>query len=411
MKFNAHLTVARSEEEARERLAATGCAPEGLAKMALKLRHYAIKLEGVSSPAANILKQEMLSLGGEAAIQREALTEPKAKGNVILMGTVRQLRELARKLKPQPFGLKALAEDLPRLLRDIELTEFVLPTRKGDLVMKDRPLLMGIVNVTPDSFYDGGKFAERAAAIRQALKLFEEGADILDIGGESTRPGSDPVPIEEELRRVIPVIEAVTEKISVPLSIDTRKSAVAKQALAAGAAMVNDASALGFDPELAAVAAEAKAPLILMHIQGTPKDMQQDPHYDDLFGEVIAFLRERIERAKVAGMSEEMILVDPGIGFGKTVAHNLELIRDLWRLRSLGRPIVLGHSNKSFIGKVLKVEKDDRAEGTAAAAVAGVLAGAHILRVHDVAYHRRFVEMAGAIRAGRILPPVHQERV
>jgi len=403
MKFNAHLTVARSEAEARGRLAATGCTPEGSAKMALKLRHYAIKLEGVSSPAANILKQEMLSLGGEAAIQREALTEPKVKGNVILMGTVRQLRELARKLKPQPFGLKTFAEDLPRLLQDIERTEFVIPFRRGDLVMKDRPLLMGIVNVTPDSFYDGGKFAESAAAIRQALKLAADGADILDIGGESTRPGSDPVPIEEELRRVIPVIEAIAEKVSAPISIDTRKSAVARKALEAGAAMVNDASALGYDPELAGVAAEAKAPLVLMHIQGTPKDMQQDPHYEDLFGEVIAFLRERIERAKAAGLSEDLILVDPGIGFGKTVAHNLELIRDLWRLRSLGRPIVLGHSNKSFIGKVLKVEKDDRAEGTAAAAVAGVLAGAHILRVHDVAYLRRFVEMAGAIRAGRIL--------
>ncbi len=401
MKFNAHLTAARSEAEARERLAATGCTPEGLAKMALKLRHYAIKLEGVSSPAANILKQEMLSLGGEAAIQREALVEPKAKGNVILMGTVRQLRELSRKLKPQPFGLKALAEDLPQLLKNLEQTEFVIPLRKGDLVLKDRPLLMGIVNVTPDSFYDGGKFAETGAAIKQALKLAADGADILDLGGESTRPGSDPVPIEEELKRVIPVIEAITEKISVPISIDTRKSEVARKALAAGAAMVNDVSALGFDPELAAVAAEAKAPLILMHIQGTPKDMQQDPHYDDLFGEIIAFLRERIERAKAAGLSEELILVDPGIGFGKTVAHNLELIRDLWRLRSLGRPIVLGHSNKSFIGKVLNVEKDDRAEGTAAAAVAGVLAGAHILRVHDVAYCRRFVEMAGAIRAGK----------
>jgi len=403
MKFNAHLTIARSEGEARARLAATGCAPEGMAKMAPKLRHYAIKLEGVSSPTANILKQEMLSLGGEAAILREALTEPKARGNVILMGTVRQLRDLARKLKPQPFGLKALAEDLPRLIEYAERTEFVIPTRKGELVMKERPLLMGIVNVTPDSFYDGGRFAETEAAVDQVFKLAAEGADLIDVGGESTRPGAEPIPAAEELKRVIPVIEAAAEELSQPISIDTRKAEVAREALQAGAAMVNDVSALGYDPDLAKVAAEAKAPLILMHIQGTPKDMQQDPHYDDLFGEIIAFLRERIERAKAAGVAEEMILVDPGIGFGKTVAHNLELIRDLWRLRSLGRPIVLGPSNKSFIGKVLNVGKDDRAEGSAAAAVAGVLAGAHILRVHDVGYHRRFVEMAGAIRAGCML--------
>lgn len=403
MKFNAHLTIARTEQEAKARLAQTGCSPEGAAKMAPKFRHYAIKLEGVSSPAANILKQEMLSLGGEAAILREALTDPKAKGNVVLMGTLRQLRELARKLKPQPFGLSALAADLPRLLADIERTEFVIPTAKGELVLKERPLLMGIVNVTPDSFYDGGRFAETGAAVAQALKLVDEGADLIDIGGESTRPGSDPVPVDEELRRVIPVIAELAGKISVPISIDTRKSEVARQALAAGAAMVNDVSALGYDPDLAAAAAAAKAPLILMHIQGTPKDMQANPHYEDLFGEIIAFLRERMERAIAAGVSEELILVDPGIGFGKTVAHNLELIRDLWRLRSLGRPIVLGHSNKSFIGQVLKVEKEDRAEGSAAAAVAGVLAGAHILRVHEVKYHRRFVEMAAAIRAGRML--------
>jgi len=310
---------------------------------------------------------------------------------------------LARKLKPQPFGLKALAEDLPRLLQNIERTGFVIPTAKGELVMKARPLLMGVINVTPDSFYDGGRFAETGAAADQAFKLAAEGADLIDIGGESTRPGADPLPVAEELRRVVPVIEAVAGKVSVPLSIDTRKSEVARQALAAGASILNDVSALGYDPDLAKAAAAAKAPLILMHIQGTPKDMQANPHYEDLFGEVITFLSERIERAKAAGVSEDLILVDPGIGFGKTADHNLELIRDLWRLRSLGRPIVLGHSNKSFIGKVLKVEKDDRAEGSAAAAVAGVLSGAHILRVHDVKYHRRFVEMAAAIRAGRML--------
>jgi dihydropteroate synthase len=413
MKFNLHLTTARNHEEARVRLAATRCSSAGTDKMASKMRHYCFKLEGVPAAAALILKQEMLSTGGEAAIPAGALDHSIERGEVILMGTVRHYLNLAEKIKPQPFGLKELARDLSVLLENVERTEFIIPTRKRDLVMNDRPLLMGIVNVTPDSFYDGGRYEDIQKAADRVLELEAEGADIIDIGGESTRPGSEGVSPEEELRRVIPVIESVSPRLKVPISIDTQKAGVARSALQAGADIINDISALSGpvlrsttkdeDENMAELAAEQGVPLIIMHMKGTPKNMQDNPKYDDLFGEIIAFLRERIHRAVAKGVNEDRIIVDPGIGFGKTVEHNLELVRDLWRLRSLGRPILLGPSNKSFIGKVLGAEKDDRYEGTAASLVAAILSGANILRVHDVKGMKRFTQMAAAIRAGRNL--------
>jgi dihydropteroate synthase len=258
---------------------------------------------------------------------------------------------------------------------------------------------MGILNVTPDSFYDGGKFNTLEAAVRRGRELAEAGAELLDVGGESTRPGAEAVSATEEIARVVPVIERLATETGALISADTRKAAVARAAMAAGAAMINDVSALS-DPEMGKVAADAGAALCLMHMQGAPKTMQDDPRYDDLFGEIIAFLRERMARARAAGVSEDRMLVDPGIGFGKTVAHNLELIRDLGRLSELGRPILLGPSNKSFIGKVLGAEPDDRGPGTAAAIVAGVLAGANILRVHDPAAMKPFRDMAWAIKMG-----------
>ncbi len=403
MKFNVHLSAARDYEEARARLAATGCTEHGAGKMALKMLHYCLKLDDVPSPAALILKQEMLGIGAEAAIPAGALDNSVERGDVILMGTMRHFHTLTEKLKPQPFGLNQLARDIESLLKNVERREFVIPTRRGDMVMNHRPLLMGIVNVTPDSFYDGGRYVDTARAVDRVWELVEQGADIIDIGGESTRPGSESVSCDEELKRVMPVIEAVAKNIKVPLSIDTQKAEVAKRAVQAGADIINDISALGTDAGMAGVAADEGVPLVLMHIQGTPRDMQKDPAYDDLFGEIIAFLRERISRVVDAGVDEERIIVDPGIGFGKRVEHNLELVRDLWRLRTLGRPILLGTSNKSFIGMVLDAEKDDRYEGTAASVVAGIMSGAHILRVHDVGGVKRFADMAAAIKAGRMV--------
>jgi len=253
--------------------------------------------------------------------------------------------------------------------------------------------IMGVVNVTPDSFSDGGKFYDSDAAVAQSEKLAAEGAAIIDIGGESTRPFSDPVPAEEEIRRVVPVIETLARRISVPISIDTTKAAVARQALEAGASIINDVSALRFDPELAAVAVEFEAPVILMHMLGEPKSMQVEPRYDNLVEEIREFLGNAVERARNLGIPRAKIIVDPGIGFGKTVAHNLLLIKHLQAFASLDAPILIGASRKSFIRKILK---DAHAEdlppelplvetGSQAAAAAAILNGAHIVRVHDVA--------------------------
>jgi len=251
--------------------------------------------------------------------------------------------------------------------------------------MDAAPLVMGIVNVTPDSFSDGGLFLEPEAAIAHGMRLAEEGAAILDVGGESTRPGADPVGVDEELRRVLPVVEALAARSGVRVSIDTTKAAVASAALDAGAAIVNDVSAFRFDPELAGVVADAGADCCLMHMLGEPRTMQHDPRYDDVVSEVMAFLEERVAFAVGEGVSEERVWVDPGIGFGKTVEHNLELLRRLDELVALGRPLVIGTSRKSFLGRLTGRSEAERLAGTLATNVLALERGARIFRVHDVA--------------------------
>lgn len=261
-----------------------------------------------------------------------------------------------------------------------------------------RTLIMGILNVTPDSFSDAGKFYDFHSAVQQALEMIIGGADLLDIGGESTRPGSDPVPPDVELDRVIPVIQAIRRSSDIPISIDTTKAEVAREALAAGADMVNDVSSLRFDHQMADVVARAGVPVIFMHMQGAPKTMQQNPFYSSLFSEIIAFLEERIQHAAKQGIDREQIIVDPGIGFGKTVAHNLYLIRDLDLFRSLDCPILIGASRKRFIGAILERPIEDREMGTAVANAFSIAAGAHIMRVHDVERHKQVAVMGDALR-------------
>ncbi len=246
--------------------------------------------------------------------------------------------------------------------------------------------IMGVVNVTPDSFSDGGHYLDAAAAIAHGLELEAEGAVILDVGGESTRPGAAPVAEREELRRVIPVIEGlIAGGTNAQISIDTSKATVAARALASGATLVNDVTAFRGDPEIAAVVAEAKADCCLMHMLGTPRTMQLDPHYDDVVGDVKAFLEERMSFAIDHGIDEQRILLDPGIGFGKTVEHNLELLRRLGELVELGPPVVIGTSRKSFLGKITGREVDDRVAATVATNVLAYERGARVFRVHDVA--------------------------
>ena len=315
---------------------------------------------------------------------------------------------LWRALLPAPM-LADLAARLPaqlaaRLGRRLDALSRPLPPLKladgRRLAFRDRPLVMGIVNVTPDSFSDGGRFADAGAAVAHGLALAAAGADILDVGGESTRPGAEPVPADEELRRVLPVVEALAAAGHV-VSIDTRKAAVARAAIAAGAAIVNDVSAGTHDPEMAQTVADAGVPVVLMHTRGDPREMQRDPRYEDVVIEVRAWLEERIHAFTAAGVAAERIIVDPGIGFGKRVADNLALIRGLGALHGLGRPVMLGASRKSFIRALGGAEAAaGRLGGSLAAALAGWQAGVQIVRVHDVAETMEALTVARAVATG-----------
>jgi len=277
------------------------------------------------------------------------------------------------------------------------------------LELGTRTAIMGVINVTPDSFSDGGKFFKCEDAVAQGITLYEDGADIIDIGGESTRPFSDPLSADEESDRVLPVIEKLAARMPVPISIDTTKAVVARRALEAGASMINDVSSLRMDPELVEVAAEYGVPVVLMHMKGTPKDMQVSPRYDHLVDEIRSFLAAAVERAVKGGVSRKKLIVDPGIGFGKTFQHNLTLINRLSEFKSLGLPLLVGPSRKAFIRNLLKdgdlSDIDPQLPivetGTQAAVAAAALNGAHVVRVHDVASTLATVKIIDAIRNAR----------
>ncbi|HLA00150.1 MAG TPA: dihydropteroate synthase [Thermodesulfovibrionales bacterium] len=262
---------------------------------------------------------------------------------------------------------------------------------------------MGILNVTPDSFSDGGLYFDKSTAVKRAFQIVEEGADIIDIGGESTRPGSKPITIEEELMRTIPIIGSLSKETKIPLCIDTYKSEVAKRALDAGASMVNDISGLRFDPKMPKVVSEYKVPAVIMHIRGTPRDMQQNPVYEALIPEIMDYLRTGMIIARQAGISEDMIVIDPGIGFGKTFDHNLQIIHNLQEFTLLRKPILIGPSRKAFIGRILgDVPVTERLEGTAAAVAISIMNGANIIRAHDVKEMVKVAKVADAIKKEQI---------
>ncbi len=285
---------------------------------------------------------------------------------------------------------------------------FRLHLRSRALILGERTLVMGVLNITPDSFSDGGAYLDSGAAIARALQLEQDGADILDIGGESTRPGATAIAAEEELRRILPVIEVLRGKLRIPMSVDTRRAEVAKAALAAGAEILNDVSGLQMDPRLGEVARRARSPLILMHMRGTPHTMQQGPFARDVIRDVMTGLRDAVARAKRAGLAKTQLLVDPGIGFGKKHIQNFEILARLPEFARLGCPIVIGTSRKAFLGKALAKPGDpsappeERLLGTAATVTASILGGAHIVRVHDVAEMVRVARVADAMRKFRL---------
>jgi len=265
-----------------------------------------------------------------------------------------------------------------------------------------RTHVMGVLNVTPDSFSDGGRYFETDRAVAHGIEMDRAGADVIDVGGESTRPFSQPISASEEIDRVVPVIETLSREVTAAVSIDTCKAQVAQEALRAGASMINDISALRFDPDMAGTAARAGVPVVLMHMKGTPGDMQKNPVYEDLIAEILGFLREALDQCEAAGIRKDLTLVDPGIGFGKTFDHNLQIIRDLSQFQSLGRPILLGPSNKAFIGHILNRAPHERDTGTMAAVAAGVMNGAHMVRVHHVGKAVETVRIVDAIKRGQV---------
>ncbi|MFH1361389.1 MAG: dihydropteroate synthase [bacterium] len=374
--------------EAERVLGQIGVEAAGITLMAPKALHRAIKLYAIRNVAANILKQEMLSIGGEVATAYGSINHSVETTDVLVMGTMKQLTTLALKLKQHQFGLPQLAANLEQLLQNYQAKS--LPKTK----------IMGILNVTPDSFSDGGKFVDIEQAISRAKQMVDDGAEIIDIGGESTRPGAAAVSAREEKQRVLPVIERLVKEINIPISIDTTKAEVAAEAIACGASMVNDISGLRFDSQMAKVVAEAGVSLSIMHIQGNPQTMQQKPTYSDLMEEVINYLAEGLEIAQKAGILQGKIIVDPGLGFGKSPQHNLEIIKRLKELKVLGCPILIGPSRKSLIGQVLDLPVEERLEGTAAIVAASILNGANIVRVHDVKAMGRVVKMVEAILKG-----------
>jgi len=372
-----------NETQAKEEMLQIGADASSLKYMAPKAVSLNIKLTEVPVIAANIIKQEMLSFGGEACLSKGCINFSTKTSDILVIGTVKQIKELVSKLKHHHFGLPKISEELESALSAYFKEPAPLKIGKKNLAFGKKTYIMGILNITPDSFYDGGSFFTHQSAIEQGLKMINLGADFLDIGGESSRPGSLPVTAEEEIRRVIPVISALKKK-GVFLSIDTQKSEVAEAALRAGASIINDISAFRHDKNMAKIAKKHKAPAILMHMQGTPLNMQIKPSYFDVINEIIAFLKDSLEIAQQAGIPKDKIIIDPGFGFGKTVEHNLAILKNLEEFKILGCPLLVGTSRKSTIGKVLDLKTEERLFGTAATIAIAISNGVDIIRVHDV---------------------------
>jgi dihydropteroate synthase len=390
-----------SYDEAVLELERVGVDSYSVPVLASKAFSLSVKIEELECAQSNIIKQTALSVGADAAVARGVVTGCSEKTDLILLCTRRQFEQITTKLAVQPFGLKGIAEDLSRVLERVGAAhKLSLPGCNLDL--SQRTHIVGVLNVTPDSFSDGGKHFERDKAVEWGMKMAEDGADIIDVGGESTRPGSQTVSVEEELERVVPVIDALSRDCALPLSIDTQKSEVAERAMDAGCSIVNDVSGLTSDKHVADTVAKRAAALVIGHIRGTPSDMQEKPFYEDVMGEIFGELKSRVEFAESRGVLPARIVIDPGIGFGKRSEDNLIILRRLGELRSLGKPIMVGPSRKSFIGKVLDLPVDERLEGTAAAVAVAVANGAHLVRVHDVKEMKRVCLVADAIlREGR----------
>ena len=377
-----------------------GVDPIGIKKMLPKFFHICLKIKDINSKQAIIIKQEVLSKGGEAACSRNTILNNGHKTDLLISGTNKTINELVESLLIQPFGLKIIGKDIKHILEEKSKTLKPLKLKHKIFDFNKQTYLMGILNLTPDSFYDGGKYKNIDAALRQTQIMIKKGVDIIDIGGESSRPGSKPVPENIEIKRTLPVIKAIKKRFKITLSIDTYKPKVATAVINEGIDIINNISS---SPKMINIAAKNHIPIILMHMQKKPISMQNKPSYRDVIADIFSYLKEKREYALKSGLSKEKIIIDPGIGFGKNLIHNTTLIKHLNTFKSLGSPILIGPSRKSMIGQILKNPNQDRLMGTAAIVALAINNGANIVRIHDVGKMKDVAKVVDFLKG---LPPL-----
>lgn len=389
--INARLLFIENMSTAKEEIRKIGVDAVSIPWLSNKALFITMKIENVSPFAANIIKQEMLGKGGDVAVNRGVANFSAQTSDILIMGTYAQYNKLIYKLEMQPGSIKKIGEEIKRVLTGVNIGKpEYFECGKHKLLIGEKTYIIGILNVTPDSFSDGGKYNNIESAVRRAREMIENGADIIDVGGESTRPGHQPVDALEEINRVVPVVEVLAKEFNVPISVDTYKAVVADRALKAGAHIINDVWGLQKDAALAEVVAKYGAGVVMMH-------NSDKCEYNDLMGDIVKFLRKSIEIAEKAGIRRENMVVDPGIGFAKNLDHNLEVMRRLKELSTLNLPVLLGTSRKSMIGNILDLPVGERLEGTAATVTLGIANGTDFVRVHDVKEMSRVVRMTDAM--------------
>ena len=387
----------RDQSEAKALMRDLGVETGGIEIMAPKTIPALVRINNLPIFAANILKQESLSIGADTAVSRDALTGKKKHTDCLIIGNLAHIQRLSEKLKRQPYGLNKIALELQSAFNNYQKDNFILTLKNHRLNLNSHTHIMGIINLTPDSFSGDGLLETLGSAVEYARKLADEGADMLDIGAESTRPGARPISVKEEIKRLIPALKRIRKEINLPISIDTYKAETAKAALDNGADIINDISALTADKKMAKIISRHKAGVVLMHMRGIPKNMQKNPAYQSLMAEIIEYLNKSIAIALEAGIGLEQIIVDPGIGFGKTMEHNLEIIKSLAQLKILGRPILIGLSRKSFLGNSAHQRPKERLSSTISSNCLAVFNGAKIIRVHDVKEAKEAFTVLGRI--------------
>lgn len=372
--------LANNKHIIEEEMKRIGISYLGLKIVTPKTNLYAIKVKEIDNRAAAILKQEMLSAGGDVAIPEFVSAFKMGKCDVIIIGTEVQYKVLAQKLIVQPFDLKELAAKIEDSFKGKPL---LLSWKKYKLSLKNNKYVMGIVNLSPDSFYDGGRYSTLDDVKEHVEQMVKDGVDIIDVGAESTRPGTKSISLEDEKKRLIPVLKMISKMTKKPISVDTYKPEVAQMAINNGATIINDVTGLK-NKRMISLIAKHNIPVVIMHMRGTPSTMQQNTEYKDIMSEIVEFFRERIEFAVKNGIKEDKIIIDPGIGFGKSIEGNFLIIKRLEELKTLKKPVLIGLSRKSFIGKVLNLDIEQRLSGTIAMNMISLLNGADIIRVHDV---------------------------